>query len=104
MRRCSRTAFPQYPVAARCCGFAAPLLYWAAGAPAGAEFAYNNADYLVLGRVVERLTRQSYEAALETRLLRPLGLSDTGMMHWDRILPHLASTYFWREDQKRLIA
>ena len=104
MRRGSRTAFPRYPGAARCRGVAAPLLLWAAGAPAGAEFAYNNADYLVLGRVIERLTRQSYEAALEARLLGPLGLANTGMMRWDRTVPHLAPTYFWRDDQNRLIA
>lgn len=70
----------------------------------GTEFAYNNADYLVLGRVIERLTGQSYEAALEARILRPLGLADTGMLHWDRVLPRLAPTYFWRDDQGRLIA
>lgn len=70
----------------------------------GTEFAYNNADYFVLGRIVERLTGQGYGAALETRLLRPLGLAETGLLHWDRIVPRLAPTYFWREDQRRLIA
>ena len=70
----------------------------------GTAFAYNNADYLVLGRIIERLTGQSYEQALETRLLRPLGLTDTGMAHWDRIVPRLAPTYFWRDDQSRLVA
>jgi len=70
----------------------------------GAAFAYNNADYLVLGRVIERLTGQSFEAALETRLLRPLGLANSGMARWDRIVPRLAPTYFWRDDQSRLVA
>jgi D-alanyl-D-alanine carboxypeptidase len=70
----------------------------------GAEFAYNNADYLVLGRVIERLTGQRYAQALETRLLRPLGLADSGMLRWDRILPRLAPTYFWRDDRNELIA
>lgn len=68
----------------------------------GTEFAYNNADYLLLGRIVERLTGQSFERALEERILRPFGLASTGMMHWDRIVPRLASTYYWREDQHRL--
>lgn len=70
----------------------------------GAAFVYNNADYFVLGRIIERLTGQSYEQALDARVLRPLGLTGTGMAHWDRIVPLLASTYFWRDDQRRLIA
>lgn len=69
----------------------------------GTAFAYNNADYLVLGRIIERLTGQSYEQALAARILRPLGLADTGMLHWDRIVPRLAATYFWRDDQNRLV-
>ena len=81
----------------RCCS--GPLEH----AP-GTLFSYNNADYLLLGRIVERLTGQSFEAALEARILRPLGLASTGMMHWDRIVPRLAPTYFWREDQHRLAA
>jgi CubicO group peptidase (beta-lactamase class C family) len=70
----------------------------------GTAFAYNNADYLVLGRVIERLTGQSYEQALSARILRPLGLADTGLARWDRIVPRLAPTYFWRDDQRRLVA
>jgi CubicO group peptidase (beta-lactamase class C family) len=70
----------------------------------GAEFAYNNADYLVLGRIVERVTGKSYEQALAERILTPLGLTGTGMSHWGAIVPRLAPTYFWRDDERRLIA
>ena len=81
----------------RCCG--GPL----ERAP-GAEFVYNNADYFVLGRIIERLTGKRYEQALSERILRPLGLSDTGMLHWDAIVPRLAPTYFFRDDSRVLIA
>lgn len=80
----------------RCC--AGPL-----ERPPGEAFAYNNADYFVLGRIVERLTGQSFEEALAARILRPLGLSSTGMLHWDRIVPRLAPTYFWRDDRRMLV-
>ena len=70
----------------------------------GRAFDYNNADYVVLGRIVERLTGKSFEAALAERILRPLGLDDTGMAHWDRIVARLAPTYFWRDDTRTLVA
>ncbi|HYJ53589.1 MAG TPA: serine hydrolase domain-containing protein [Allosphingosinicella sp.] len=81
----------------RCCSGALP------GEP-GRAFAYNNTDYYVLGRIIERLMGKSFEAALAERILRPLGLRDTAMAHWDRIEPRLAPTYFWRDDQNRLVA
>ena len=70
----------------------------------GAAFDYNNADYFVLGRIIERLTGRPYEEALAERILRPLGLRDTAMLRWDAIVPRLAPTYFWRDDTHRLIA
>jgi D-alanyl-D-alanine carboxypeptidase len=70
----------------------------------GTAFAYNNADYLVLGRIVERLTGLRFEEALAARILRPVGLASTGMLRWDRIVPRLARTYFWRDDTRTLVA
>lgn len=69
----------------------------------GEAFTYNNADYFVLGRIVERLTGRSFEDALAERILRPLALASTGMLHWDRIVPALAPTYFWRDDRRVLV-
>jgi len=82
---------------ARCCS--GPL----AREP-GQAFDYNNADYVVLGRIVERLTGKPFEDALAERILRPLGLDDTGMARWDRIVERLAPTYFWRDDTRALVA
>jgi D-alanyl-D-alanine carboxypeptidase len=73
-----------------------------AAAP-GARFDYNNADYFVLGRIVERLSGRSFEAALSERILSPLHLGSTGMLHWDEIVPRLAPTYFYRDDTHVLI-
>jgi D-alanyl-D-alanine carboxypeptidase len=76
---------------ARCCS--GPL----AGQP-GAAFDYNNADYIVLGKVIERVTGKPYTQALEERILAPLGMRATGMMRYDTILPRLASSYFYPDD------
>jgi D-alanyl-D-alanine carboxypeptidase len=76
---------------ARCCGGRL------AGEP-GAAFAYNNADYIALGKIIERVTGKPYAEVLAERILRPLGLRETGMMRYDSILPRLASTYFYPDD------
>jgi D-alanyl-D-alanine carboxypeptidase len=68
----------------------------------GTAFAYNNADYIVLGKIIERVTGRTYDQVLNERILRPLGMRDTGMMRYDTILPHLASTYFYPDDTKAI--
>lgn len=70
----------------------------------GARFDYNNADYFVLGQIVERLTGVTFEQRLRSHVLEPLGLHDTGMLHSDAIQPRLATTYFHRDDTDTLIA
>lgn len=72
-----------------------------AAAP-GARFDYNNADYFLLGLIVERLTGRSFEDALAERILRPLHMDNSGMLRWDRIVDRLAPTYFYRDDTRRL--
>jgi CubicO group peptidase (beta-lactamase class C family) len=59
----------------------------------GTAFDYNNADYVVLGAIVERVTGASYAEALRRRLLDPLGLTATGVMQAQAIVPRLAPTY-----------
>jgi CubicO group peptidase (beta-lactamase class C family) len=45
--------------------------------PLGATTSYCNAGFVVAGRIVERLTGLSWDAALATRLLAPLGVEHT---------------------------
>lgn len=62
----------------------------------GAKFEYNNADYIVLGKIVERLRGTTFEQALRQYLLHPLGLQDSGLLRQDTTVPRLAETYFHR--------
>ena len=81
---------------ARCCS--GPL----EGEP-GAEFTYNNADYIVLGKVIEAVAGRPYDEVLRERILRPLGMCDTDMLLQSAVLPRLAPTYFHRDDTGTLI-
>ena len=69
----------------------------------GEVFDYNNADYIVLGKIIERLDGRTYEQALRDRILQPLGMEDTGLLHQSQILEGLADTYFFRDDLKTLV-
>ncbi|MGW5053429.1 serine hydrolase domain-containing protein [Actinokineospora sp. NPDC004072] len=43
----------------------------------GTDWAYSNTNYIVAGLLIEEVTGQSWERAVERRILRPLGLRDT---------------------------
>ena len=59
----------------------------------GAQFAYSNSGYFLLGAIIERTTGKTYEAALRERILVPLGLADTGYDRTGRILGRRAAGY-----------
>lgn len=59
----------------------------------GSNFNYNNADYIVLGAILERVSGMSYEQLLRTKLLSPLGMTGSGLMRAQAITPKLATTY-----------
>lgn len=59
----------------------------------GSAYRYSNSGYVILGVLIERLTGQSYAEALQTRLLAPLGLTDTGYDDGATVIEHAASGY-----------
>jgi CubicO group peptidase (beta-lactamase class C family) len=69
----------------------------------GKVFSYNNADYIVLGRIIESVTNKTFEQVLADRILTPLGIHDTGLLHQREIVTRLAPTYFTPEKDAALI-
>jgi len=69
----------------------------------GETFDYNNADYIILGKIIERLYGDTFERVLKKEILDPLGLHESGMLHQYDVVEELADTYFFREDLKRLV-
>ncbi len=45
----------------------------------GAMYHYTNSNYVVLGRLIERVAGTSYEEFLRRELFQPLGMQDTGL-------------------------
>jgi D-alanyl-D-alanine carboxypeptidase len=69
----------------------------------GKVFDYNNADYVILGKIIERITGKSYDATLKERILEPLRMPDSGMLYQQDVVPKLASTYFRPDSTAPLI-
>lgn len=63
----------------------------------GSKYAYVNTNYVALGLVIEKATGKPYAEVVETRFLRPLGMSHSGYFDYTRIVPSLVPGYF-RDD------
>ncbi len=59
----------------------------------GARSSYSNLGFNLLGAIVQNVTNQPYEQVLHERILRPLGMHDTGLVKRGPILKHHASNY-----------
>ncbi|MEM9681379.1 MAG: serine hydrolase, partial [Bacteroidota bacterium] len=46
----------------------------------GTKFDYSNADYILLGKIIEGIENDTYENVLNRRILKPLKMNDTGMI------------------------
>lgn len=59
----------------------------------GKVFDYNNADYIILGKIIERITAKTYDEALKERILYPIRMADSGMLYQQDVVRNLANTY-----------
>lgn len=65
----------------------------------GTNYDYNNADYLLLGKIIEKVTGKSYETVLQENILDVLHLDDTGLLSVTKQQP-VAQGYQWdRKEQ-----
>jgi CubicO group peptidase (beta-lactamase class C family) len=61
----------------------------------GERFRYSNAGFLLLGAIIEKLTGKSYFDAVQERLYRRAGMTNTDAYEMDRDTPNLAIGYTW---------
>jgi CubicO group peptidase (beta-lactamase class C family) len=59
----------------------------------GTAFQYNNRDYYLLARVLERVTGRTFAQLLDERVLRPAGMTRTGEHPYPAVLPAEAVGY-----------
>ncbi|MDA9779187.1 serine hydrolase, partial [Rubripirellula sp.] len=59
----------------------------------GTIYSYCNAGYVILGRIIEKVTGKSFEQNLEQRIFQPLGMNDSGYDRNRYVLENRASGY-----------
>lgn len=59
----------------------------------GTALIYNNSAYFLLGRLLEKVTGESYADLLRTRLFEPLGMEASHLCTNDRVVPNRAHGY-----------
>ena len=67
----------------------------------GSQFEYNNADYILLGKIIENITGKSFAQNLQQRILQPLSMSNTGLLSDTDIVSHLVSSYTYNDSTKQ---
>ena len=61
----------------------------------GERWEYCNTGYYLLGRIIEKVSGQTYGSFLQQRILDPLGMSSTRLDDAGAIIPDRASGYDW---------
>jgi D-alanyl-D-alanine carboxypeptidase len=69
----------------------------------GKQFDYNNADFIILGKIIEKVSGKTYEQNLQEKILLPLQMTNSGMLSQNKIVDKLADTYFYRNDIKAAV-
>jgi dipeptidyl aminopeptidase/acylaminoacyl peptidase/CubicO group peptidase (beta-lactamase class C family) len=65
--------------------------------PLGATFSYCNSGFVLAGRVIEKLTGQTWDAAMWEKLFVPLGLTRTGTLPEEALLHRAAVGHFTKD-------
>ena len=69
----------------------------------GKVFDYNNAEYIILGKIIEKIYNKTYEEVVNKNILQQLEMKNSGLLYQQNIIVDLADTYFYREDIKKLV-
>ena len=63
----------------------------------GAQFGYSSTNYLILGRIIELVSGQSWEAYVQQHLFAPAGMTDSATMAQESELADMARGYVYAQ-------
>jgi CubicO group peptidase (beta-lactamase class C family) len=61
----------------------------------GEKWSYSNTGYVLLAMIVQNVSGKSYDAFLDERVAKPLGMADTRHDNPDEVIPNRAVGYLW---------
>ncbi|WP_300687249.1 serine hydrolase domain-containing protein [Chryseobacterium sp.] len=59
----------------------------------GTKFSYNNGDFILLGKIIEKIYHQPFEQVLKEQILIPLNMQNTGFLHHNDIIKNIDEGY-----------
>jgi teichoic acid D-alanine hydrolase len=68
----------------------------------GSKSVYANTEYIILGKIIEKVTGKSFEKVLQKEILSPLKMKDTGMANSRKSVTGLVPSYMQNETSKAL--
>lgn len=72
-----------------------PMMY-----PKGERFQYNNTGFVVLGLIIEAITKKSFDQYLKENIFDIIDMQSTGYYELDRLPAKCANNYIFDEDRK----
>jgi CubicO group peptidase (beta-lactamase class C family) len=69
----------------------------------GKVFSYNNGEYIILGRIIEKIYGKSFEEVLRQQILIPLEMNSSGLLFQYKIIDKLSDSYFTMNDSSGLV-
>lgn len=66
----------------------------------GTKFSYNNGDFVILGKIIENVSGKSFEENLRQRILTPLNMQNTDMLHNKDIVTGMVQSYLYNDSLK----
>lgn len=72
-----------------------PMMY-----PKGEKFQYNNTGFVVLGLIIEAITKMPFDEYLKKNIFDVIGMHSTGYYELDRLPAKCANNYIFDEERK----
>lgn len=66
----------------------------------GKKFSYKNADFIILGKIIEKVTGKPFSVILDENILKPLQMTNTGYLTNGAIVSSLANAYLFDKQTK----
>ncbi|HEY8930897.1 MAG TPA: serine hydrolase domain-containing protein [Mucilaginibacter sp.] len=63
----------------------------------GTKFNYSNGDYILLGRIIEKIYNKPFDVVLKEKILTPLKMTNTAYWHHEDIVENLDEGYYNRD-------
>jgi CubicO group peptidase (beta-lactamase class C family) len=69
----------------------------------GTNFRYSNSGYVLLGKIIENISEVSYGEFIQQKVLTPLGMQNTSLYDFYKVVPNLSKGYEVEEGGDRAI-